>query len=164
MLALPDLAMPFELVCDASGFGLGAVLMQQQRPVAYHSRKITSAEHNYVVTKQGLLATVEALRVFRCHLLSGQQFILVTDNRPNTFLQTQPTLSRRQARWSEYLQRFHFSWVHRPGRHNAADLLSSNPSFLALNALLALSQGQLHMKLHLSYLLHLLLCLHLHLP
>ena len=68
---------------------------------------MTSAERNYVVTEQELLATVEALRVFRCYLLSGQQFNLVTDNKPNTFLEMQPTLSRRQARWSEYLQRFH---------------------------------------------------------
>ena len=49
VLALPDPAMPFELVCDASGFGLGAVLMQQQRPVAYYSSKMTSAERNRVV-------------------------------------------------------------------------------------------------------------------
>ncbi|DBA66290.1 TPA: hypothetical protein ACH3X2_14339 [Trebouxia sp. C0005] len=139
VLALPDPAMPFELVCDASGFGIGAVLMQNQRPVAYYSRKMTAAERNYVVTEQELLATVEALRVFRCYLLSGQQFSLVTDNRPNTFLQTQPTLSRRQARWGEYLQRFHFVWVHRPGRHNVADPLSRNPDFLALNALLAVT-------------------------
>ena len=79
VLALPDPGKPFELVCDASGFGLGAVLLQQERPVAYYSRKMTSAERNYVVTEQELLATVEALRVFRCYLLSGQQFNLVTE-------------------------------------------------------------------------------------
>ena len=62
-----------------------------------------AAERNYVVTEQEL-ATVEALRVFRCYLLSGKQFNLVTDNKPNIFLQTQPILSRRQARWSEYWQ------------------------------------------------------------
>ena len=63
---------------------------------------MTAAERNSVVTEQELLATVEALCVFRCYLLSGQQFNLVTDNRPNTCLQTQPILSRRSARWSEY--------------------------------------------------------------
>ena len=101
VLALPDPTKPFELVCDASGFGIGAVLLQSDRPIAYYSRKMVAAERNYVVTEQELLATVEALRVFRCYLLSGQQFNLVTDNKPNTFLETQPTLSRRQARWSD---------------------------------------------------------------
>ena len=57
---------------------LALVFMQQQRPVAYYSRKMTSAERNYVVTEQELLATVEALRVFCCYLLSGQQFTVVT--------------------------------------------------------------------------------------
>ena len=54
-------------------------------------------ERKYVVTEQKLLATIEALRVFRCYLLFGKQFDLVTDNRPNTFLQTQLILSLRQA-------------------------------------------------------------------
>ena len=142
VLAFPDPDKPFELVCDASGFGLGAVLLQEGRPLGYYSRKMTAAERNYVVTEQELLATVEALRVFRCYLLSGKQFNLVTDNKPNTFLQTQPILSWRQARWSEYLQRFHFNWVHRAGKHNVADPLSRNPAFKHLNALLAAS----HMK------------------
>ena len=139
VLAFPDTDKPFELVCDASGIGLGAVLLQEGRPLAYNSRKMTAAECNYIVTEQELLATVEALRVFRCYLLSGKQFNLVTDNQPNTFLQTQPLLSRRQARWSEYLQRFNFKWVHIPGRLNVADPLSRNPNFKHLNALLAVS-------------------------
>ena len=139
VLAFPDPDKPFELVCDASGFGLGAGLLQEGRPLGYFSRKMTAAERNYVVTEQELLATIEALRVFRCYLLSGKQFHLVTDNRPNTFLQTQPILSRRQARWSEYLQHFNFTWVHRSGRHNVADPLSRNPNFKNLNALLAVT-------------------------
>ena len=73
VLAFPHPDKPFELVCDASGFGLGAVLLQEGRPLRCFSRKMTAAERNYVVTEQELLATVEALRVFRCYLLSGQQ-------------------------------------------------------------------------------------------
>ena len=53
----------FELVCDASGFGIGAVLMQVEQPISYYCRKMTQAERNYVVTEQELLATVEALQV-----------------------------------------------------------------------------------------------------
>ena len=117
----------------------GAVLFRQGRAVAYYSRKMSAAERNYVVTEQELLATVEAMRVFRCYLLSGQQFTLVTDNQPNTFLQTQPHLSHRQARWSEYLQRFNLCWVHKPGRHNVADPLSRNSDCRSLNALIAVA-------------------------
>ncbi|KAL0038535.1 hypothetical protein WJX77_009904 [Trebouxia sp. C0004] len=139
VLAFPDPDKPFELECDASGFGLGAVLLREGRPLGYYSRKMTAAERIYVVTEQELLATVEALRVFRCYLLSGKQFNLVTDNMPNTFLQTQPVLSRRQAHWSEYLQRFHVKWVHKAGRHNVADPLSRNPDSKSINALLAVT-------------------------
>ena len=70
---------------------------------------MTTAEHTYVVTEQQLLAAVEALQMFRCYLLSGTQLNLITDNTPNTFLQTQPILSLCQVRWSEYLQRFNLS-------------------------------------------------------
>ena len=56
VLAVPDPSKPFNLVCDASGFGIGAVLLQGDRPVAYYSRKMVAAERNYVVTEQELLA------------------------------------------------------------------------------------------------------------
>ena len=59
-------------MCDASGFGLGAVLLQDGCPLNHYSRKVTAAERDYVVTQQELLAIVEALRVFRCYLLSGK--------------------------------------------------------------------------------------------
>lgn len=92
-------------MCDAPGIGTGAVLLQGGRPVAFESRKLSSAEQNYTVTEQELLAVVHALTVWRCYL-EGVTFRLVTDHNPNTFFQTMPTLSRRQARWSEYLSRF----------------------------------------------------------
>lgn len=54
---------------------------------------------------------------------------MVTDHCPNTYFMTQPNLSRRQARWSEYLQRFDFRWEYRAGRTNVADPLSRHPEF-----------------------------------
>ena len=93
---------------------------------------MADAERNYVVSEQELLAVIEALRVFRCYL--GDAFTVVTDNRANTFLDTQKTLSRRQTRWSEELQRYHFTWVFREGRQNVADPLSRNPSFRCCSA------------------------------
>jgi hypothetical protein len=105
VLALPDPKLPYELVTDSCGYGVGAVLMQEEKPVAYYSQKMNQAERNYVNHEQELLAVIAALKVFRCYLQSAH-FTLVTDNMPNTHLATQPTLFRRQARWSEYLQRY----------------------------------------------------------
>ena len=50
----------FDLVCDASGIGLGGVLLQSGRPIAFWSRKMVPAEKNYHVTEQELLAVIEA--------------------------------------------------------------------------------------------------------
>ena len=91
----------FNLVCEASGHGLGAVLVQAGRSVAF-SRKLAPGEQNYHITEQQLLAVMEALKVFRCYL-DGIEFNNVTDHKPNTFVDSQPTLSRRQAGWSEEL-------------------------------------------------------------
>ena len=126
----------FDRVCDASGFGLGAVLIQQGRPIAFWSRKLVPAEQNYHITEQELLAVIEALKAFRCYV-DGIPFNLVTDHKPNTFLDTQLTLSRRQTRWSEYLPRFNFTWEYRPGRTNVAGPLSRNPSYRPATSLVA---------------------------
>jgi hypothetical protein len=74
VLALSDPSKPFELVCGASRCGIRAVLLQNERPVADCFRKMTAAQRNYVVTEQELMATVGALCVFHCYLLSGQPF------------------------------------------------------------------------------------------
>ena len=130
-LALPDTSKGrpiFDLVCDSSEFGLGAVLTQQGRPTAFWSRKMVPAEQDYHVTEQELLADIEALKAFRCYV-DGTPFNLVTGHKPNTFFDPQPTLSRRQTRWSEYLQHFNFTWEYRPGKTNAAHPLSRNPGY-----------------------------------
>jgi hypothetical protein len=71
-----------------------------------------------------MLSVVHALRVLRCYL-EGADFTVFTDHVSNTFFQMQPNLSRRQARWSEFLQRFEiFPWKHRNGMSNVVDALS----------------------------------------
>lgn len=127
-LAMPDFEKPFEVIADASKDGIGAILLQEGHPIAFESRRMIPAEKNYITTEQELLAVVHGIKVFRCYL-EGVDFTMITDHCPNTFLQTQPTLSRRHARWSEYLQRYRFKWEYRAGRDNVADPLSRHPSF-----------------------------------
>jgi hypothetical protein len=97
VLAPPELGKPFEVVLDASGVGLGAVLLQVGRPVAFKSRKLSPGEQNYTVTEQEMLGVVHALKTWRCYL-EGSDFTVVTDHCPNTFFDTRVNLSRRQAR------------------------------------------------------------------
>jgi hypothetical protein len=126
VLAPPELGKPFEMVLDASGVGLGAVLLQDGRPVAFESRKLPPAQQNYTVTEQEMLGVIHALKTWHCYLESSD-FTVVTDHCPNTFFDTQVNLSRRQARWSEFHSRFKFDWEYRPGRTNVANPFSRNP-------------------------------------
>ena len=144
LLAFPDPQQPYQVVTDASCVGIAAVLLQNDRPVAYESRKLSPAEKNYTTTEQELLAVVHALRVWQCYL-EGATFEVVTDHCPNTYLQTQPSLSRRQARWAEFLQRFGFTWTYKPGKTNIADPLSRDPAFLAQVTFRETSHSRSHM-------------------
>ena len=128
VLALPDPTRPFEVVTDACQTGIGAVLLQDGRPVAFTGRLLSPAEQRYSTTDQELLAVIYAVAQWRCYLQGAlHDFTLVTDHHPNTYFATQPNLTRRQARWSEKLQEYNFQWQYRPGRHNVADPVSRSP-------------------------------------
>ena len=109
LLKMPDPSRPFEVIADASQTAVGAVLMQDNHPVCYASRKFIPAELNYSITDQEALASIHAIQLWRCYL-EGTTFKLVTDHCPLTYLKSQPQLSRRQARWSEILQQYDFEW------------------------------------------------------
>src|SRR4051812_2400160 len=113
---------------DASGFAIGAVLSQeeqgQHQPVAFESRKMSPAEMNYAVHEKELLAVVHAIKAWR-HYLEGQKFTVITDHQSLKYLNTQPTLTRRQAAWVELLQAYNFDIIYKPGKTNVvADALS----------------------------------------
>lgn len=137
VLALPHFRKPFEVIADASQVALGAILLQDGRPVAFESRKLIPAERNYTTTERELLAVVHALKIWRCYL-EGVKFTVVTDHEPNVTLRTHAMLSRRQARWSEFLEQFDFDWQYRAGKHNPADPLSRLPGSVGLSMLLAM--------------------------
>jgi transposase InsO family protein len=123
ILTMPDVQKPFTVVCDASDYGVGAVLLQEGKAVAFYSKKLNDAERNYCATERELLAVVYALTEWRCYLL-GKPVTVITDHKCNTFLSQQVGLSSRRARWAERLQEFEIKWEWEPGRTNIADPLS----------------------------------------
>jgi hypothetical protein len=124
LLCTPNDSLAYEIVTDASDIGLGGVLLQEGHPVAFEPRKLNDAELKYQTTDKEMLAVVHALRVWRFYL-EGAEFTVYTNHVSNTYFQTQLNLSRRQARWSEFLQRFGaFEWKYRKGSKNVADALS----------------------------------------
>ncbi|CAJ0647813.1 3557_t:CDS:2, partial [Entrophospora sp. SA101] len=99
--------LPFTVTTDASDIAIGAVLSQNQgkgeQPIAYESRKLTSAEKNYPVHEKELLAIVHAIKIWRPYLES-QKFTVITDHASLEYIHSQSNLSRQQARWLEVLQ------------------------------------------------------------
>lgn len=129
VLANPDFSKKFFLHCDASNYGIGAVLVQlddsgQERPIAYMSRKLNTAQRNYSVTERECLAAIEAIQKFRCYI-ELQEFEVVTDHSSLLWLLKQPDLSGRLARWVFKLQAYKFTISHRKGKdHVVPDALS----------------------------------------
>ena len=150
VLAYPNPDLPYELISDASRTGCGAVLVQESRPIAYFSAKFSKAESEYATHDQEMLGIIKALKEWRCYLEGCKGLTLVTDHNPLTHFSVQPTLSRQQAGWSEFLSRFMpFDIKYRPGSSNPADSLSRVPHGTALApvppaqlALMALTLGE----------------------
>ncbi|OJT13242.1 Transposon Tf2-12 polyprotein [Trametes pubescens] len=114
---------------DASDFCTGAVLMygpsiETTRPVAFESCQLKAAELNYPVHEKELLAIVRAMKKWRVDLL-GVPFTVLTDHRTLENFTTQKHLSRRQARWQEFLGQYDYQIAYIKGDLNtAADALS----------------------------------------
>lgn len=100
VLTLPDESLPYTVVADASGYAIGAALMQDQgkglQPIAFLSKKMLPAERNYPVHEQELLAIICALKEWRHYLHSECPFSIRTDHKTLTYLDGQPNLSSRQ--------------------------------------------------------------------
>ncbi|CAI5480573.1 unnamed protein product [Closterium sp. Yama58-4] len=128
VLILPDPDKDYVVEADASDQAVGAVLMQDHgnglQPIAYLSKKLHGAELNYPIHDKEALAIVVAFKAWRCYL-EGAKTTVYTDHCSLKYLKSQPTLSRRQVRWVDFLEtHFHYDIVYKPGLHNKADALS----------------------------------------
>ena len=80
LLGYPGFNAPFEIHTDASKLQLGAFISQKGKPIAFYSRKMNSALHNYTTTEKELLSIVETLKEFR-NILLGHQIMVYTDHK-----------------------------------------------------------------------------------
>jgi len=120
---------------DASDFALGCVLSQYQgrrlHPVAFHSRKLNSAERNYEIHDKELLAIMEAFKEWNRYFWGEEEPVTVYTDYQNlqSFL-TKKVWNQRQIRWAQELTNYNFKIVYRPGsRGGKPHALSRRPEY-----------------------------------
>ncbi|XP_074555934.1 uncharacterized protein LOC141811777 [Curcuma longa] len=124
ILALPNFAKTFEIECDASGIGIGAVLIQEGQPLAYFSEKLSGATLNYPTYDKEMYALVRALETWQ-HYLWPKEFVIHTDHESLKHLKSQSKLNRRHAKWVEFIESFPYVIKYKRGMENiVADALS----------------------------------------
>jgi hypothetical protein len=124
----PDWSLPFEIMCDASNYTIGAVLGQtkdkKHHAIAYTSNTLNGAQLNYATTEKELLDVVFAIHKFRSYLV-GANVIVFTDHAALMYLLTKKDAKTRLIRWILLLQEFDMEIKDKPGVENSiADHLS----------------------------------------
>jgi hypothetical protein len=116
LLSLPDFNKAFEIECDASGIGIEVVLMQDKRLIAYFSEKLNGVTFNYLTYDKELYAVVD-LETWQ-HDMWPQDFVIHTDHQSLKYLKGQGKLSRRHAKWVEFIETFLFVIKYKQGQEN----------------------------------------------
>ena len=121
LLTFPDFTKEFHVYTDASKIQLGAVIMQEGKPLAFYSRKLNKAQRNYTVGEQELLSIVETLKEFQ-NILFGQNLIIHTDHMNILYGKLS---NDRITRWRLLLEEYGPKYGHIKGQDNiVADALS----------------------------------------
>ncbi|KAI4330504.1 hypothetical protein MLD38_028790 [Melastoma candidum] len=124
ILAIPNGPEGFIVYCDASVQGLGCVLMQPGKVVAFASKQLKKHEENYSTHDLEFAAVVFALKLWR-HYLYGYKFEVYTDHKSLKYLFTQQDLNMRQRRWMDLLKDYDCTILYHQGKANVVvDALS----------------------------------------
>ncbi|GJZ98624.1 putative reverse transcriptase domain-containing protein [Tanacetum coccineum] len=127
ILALPEGSENFIVYCDASHKGLGAVLMQKEKVIAYASRQLKIHEKNYTTHDLELGAVVFALKMWR-HYLYGTKCVVFTDHKSLQHILDQKELNMRQRKWLELLSDYDCELRYHPGKANVVAYALSRKS------------------------------------
>ena len=124
ILIVSDRGHGYTVYCDSSRAGLGCVLKQFGRVVAYGSHQIKNHEQNCPTPDMELAVVVFALKIWR-HYLYGEQFEVYSDHKSLKYILTQRDLNMGQRKWMEFLEDYDFTLHYHPGTENVvADPLS----------------------------------------
>ena len=131
-MTLPNNTDVFILDCNASDFGIGAVISQVQnnkeKVIAYVSRSLNKAGQNYCVTERKMLAIRYFLEYFR-HYLLGRKFLVRSDHQALKYMLSFKSPKGRIARWLEVVSEYDFTIEHRKGvKHGHSDGMSRYPN------------------------------------
>jgi hypothetical protein len=124
LLQLPNFGKTFELECHASGIGIGGVLLQEGKPIAYFSEKLSRPSLNYSTYDKELYALVRVLETWQ-HYLSLKEFVIHSDHESLKHIRGQAKLNKRLAKWVEFIETLPYIIKHKKAKENAiVDALS----------------------------------------
>jgi hypothetical protein len=124
VLALPDFTKTFVLECDASGKGIGTVLMQAGRPLAFTSKQLSEKNLGKPIYEKEMLAILHAVELW-CPYLLGQRFQIKTDHQSLKYFLEQCISSQEQQKWVTKLFGYDYEIIYKKGKDNVvADALS----------------------------------------
>jgi len=117
VLKLLDFDKEFEIHSDAFDFAIGGVLVQEGRPVAFESKKLSETERRWPTHEKEMWAVIHCLKIWG-HYIGSKDMVVWTDNVTLKYFSTQPKLSSKQVRWQNTLALFNVDIRHKPGKEN----------------------------------------------
>jgi hypothetical protein len=124
VLALPDFTKTFVLECDASGKGIGVVLMQEGRPLAFTNKQLSERNLGKSIYEKEMLAILHVIDLW-CPYLLGKHFQIKTDHQSLKYFLEQSISSPEQQKWVTNLFGYYYEIIYKKGKDNVvADALS----------------------------------------